>query len=274
MPGARGLRLRVCTWGQARPDRPPILILHGYLEQGYAWDAVAGRLAGQVIAPDHRGHGLSEHVGAGGFYHFWDYVGDVDSLVQQLGGTVDLVGHSMGGTMACLYAGTRPDQVRRLVLIEGVGPPDMVPLAVGRARSFLHALQEAPRHSILADVNAAAARMRRFNPKLPETTALTLARRTTRPVDGGVIWTWDPLHRATSPVPFDPALFRHWLKAITAPTLYIDGAESRFRPPDTGDRLEHIANVQRLTIPRAGHLVHHDTPEALAEAINRWLEAA
>jgi pimeloyl-ACP methyl ester carboxylesterase len=90
----RALRLRICEWGEGNPTT---VILHGYLEQAAAWDAVAQRLAGRVVAPDHRGHGLSEHVGRGGFYHFWDYVSDVDALIATLDQSVILIGHSMGG---------------------------------------------------------------------------------------------------------------------------------------------------------------------------------
>ena len=148
----------------------------------------------------------------------------------------------------------------------------MVPLAVGRSRSFLKALAEPPSHRVLDSVQAAAERMRRFNPKLSAQLALSLADRITRPVEGGVTWTWDPLHRSPSPVPFDPALFGRWLDAIASPTLYIEGEQSQFKPPDTDARLERISGVQRQTIPNAGHLVHHDAPAALAAAISGWLE--
>jgi pimeloyl-ACP methyl ester carboxylesterase len=272
--GARGLRLRVCKWGQPTPGRLPVVVLHGYLEQGFAWDAVANELTGEIYAPDQRGHGLSGHVGAGGFYHFWDYVGDLDALTKQLGGQIDLVGHSMGGTVACLYAGTRPEAVRKLVLIEGLGPPNFVPLALARSRQFLNHLQTPPVNKPLASIQAAAARMTRHNPRLDPELALRLADRiTTAQPDGTVLWTWDALHRATSPVPFDPAAFVTWLASIEAPTLYIDGGESRFQIPDTNDRLRHIRGAQRLQIAAAGHLVHHDAPKPLATAIDMWLGA-
>ena len=171
-----GLRLCVCRWRpEAERAAPPVLILHGFLEQGFAWDAVARQLVAalgrNVVAPDHRGHGRSEHVGAGGFYHFWDYVGDVQAVVDHLGGVVDLVGHSMGGTMAALYAGSRPETVRRLALLEGFGPPDVEEQALDLARAFLRTRDRPPRHPIMADVAAAAERMRRYNPSLDVATS-------------------------------------------------------------------------------------------------------
>src|SRR5690606_17454861 len=118
-------------------------------------------LPGRVIAPDQRGHGLSEHVGRGGFYHFWDYVSDLDALVGSLERPVDLVGHSMGGTVACLYASLRPEAVRRLVLVEGLGPPDASGELLRRPRRFLDDRHRGPVHAPLDDVADGVRRMLR-----------------------------------------------------------------------------------------------------------------
>ena len=274
--GPSGLRLRLCEWGAGEHTT---VILHGFLEQGAAWDAVARQLSGRVLAPDHRGHGLSEHVGRGGFYHFWDYVSDLDALLEaEADGPVDLIGHSMGGTIACLFAATRPERVRRLVLVEGLGPPDMSSLRLAMARTSLQHQRSPPRHRGLASPEAAAERMRRYNPSLAEETALRLARRTTRqtvPDDPAVdpahpgpwTWTWDPLHRARSPRAFEADTFGTFLEAIEAPTLVVDGARSRFRPSDGESRRERLRDAQHVEIPDAGHLIHHDAPGALAAVV-------
>jgi pimeloyl-ACP methyl ester carboxylesterase len=264
-----------------------VLILHGFLEQGAAWHEVATRLSRRVIAPDHRGHGQSGHVLPGGFYHFWNYVSDVDGIIDVLGGNVDLVGHSMGGTIASLIAACRPDKIRRLVLVEGLGPPDLRGHAVERARAFLDHLAEPRRHPAFTNVAAAAQRMRQYNPRLSEWNAMRLATRITRPVreddtdvlppirDGYVTWTWDPQHRGRTPNPFDADLHKMFLAEIRAPTLLIDGGASRFRlsPEDHAKRVAAIANHESHVVPNAGHLVHHDAPEALADAIGRFLDA-
>jgi pimeloyl-ACP methyl ester carboxylesterase len=271
--GPRALPLRVCEWGGDRGGTP-VVVLHGFLEQGAAWDAVAGRLGRRVVAPDQRGHGRSGHVGTGAGYPFWDYVGDLDGLVEHLGGVVDLVGHSMGGTVAALFAGARPESVRRLVLVEGLGPPDATAEAVERGRAFLASLRDPPRHGAVASVDEAAERIRRGVPSLSIAEARALAERTLRSEDGGFRWTWDASHRGRSPVPFQTVLFGAFLTEIRCPVLLIDGENSMFRiKPDLAERRAKVPHAVHVGIPGAGHLVHHDAPEALAAAITSFLEA-
>lgn len=281
--GPKGLELALCRWGAPVDGRPPVVLLHGYLEQGAAWQAVAEQLSGELIAADHRGHGRSEHVGAGGYYHFWDYVSDLDALVSHLGGQVDLVGHSMGGTIATLFAGARPDRVRRLVLAEGLGPPDTTAMAVEHGRQYLDALASPPRHRPLADLEDAARRLSRWARHLDPERARTLARRVTRPAraedvapdtvlqPGALVWTWDPLHRSRSPRPFSEAQFAHFVKAWTGPTLVLDGAASGFLVQAQASRRAWLSHATHLEIPGAGHLLHHDAPDATAAAIEHFL---
>jgi pimeloyl-ACP methyl ester carboxylesterase len=268
------LVLEVCEWGQ-RHEGLPLVILHGYLEQAAAWGRVAPLLGRRVLAPDHRGHGRSEHVGVGGFYHFWDYVGDLDGFIESIGGPVDLVGHSMGGTIACLYAGCRPEQVRRLVLVEGLGPPDGAAEAVTRARRFLADLRDPPRHRTMVDADEAARRMREWNPALGADEVRELARRTVvpSPSGSGVVWSWDARHRMRAPVPFQSALFLKFLAEINAPTLAIDGASSPFAAADLAERRAAIRSCRHVVMP-GGHLLHHEDPVTLAGHIRSFLEEA
>lgn len=271
--GPSGIPLRLSTYNDDAPGRP-LVILHGFLEQGAAWQWVAAHLNRTVHAPDHRGHGLSGHLGPGGFYHFWDYVSDLDLLLRQLSpdAPVDLLGHSMGGTIASLYAGSRPERVHRLVLVEGLGPPDTSHSLLPRARRFLMHRREPPTHTPMKDVEEAAYRMRRHNPLLGEDRALRLATRITRqnPHGDGLIWTWDPRHRSRNPRPFVEAHFSEFLAAIPCPTLTVDGSRSGF---PGAERAVHLPNATTATLD-AGHLVHLDAPEALAKAIESHLGPA
>jgi pimeloyl-ACP methyl ester carboxylesterase len=273
--GARGLWLAVHHWGPEAGR--PVVILHGFLEQGPAWGAVARALAPRrVVAPDHRGHGRSGHVGAGGFYHFWDYVADVDALLDALGeGPVDLVGHSMGGTLAVLVAACVPEKVRRLVLVEGLGPPDGSPRALEQARAALRHRRRPPRHRPVDGPDDAVQRMRKGNPDLPAHRAPDLARHLIRPAGETWSWTWDPLHRARSPQAFSAAGFRTFLAAVEAPVLLVDGATSPYQHiPDLDDRRAALQDARVHTLADTGHHPHHTCPAVLADLIREHLDGS
>jgi pimeloyl-ACP methyl ester carboxylesterase len=272
--GPRGLRLRLREHGPV--DGPPVVVLHGYLEQSAAWDDVALRLTGRrVVAPDHRGHGRSEHVGPGGFYHFWDYVADAVSVLDDLGPPLDLVGHSMGGSIAALVAAVAPERVRSLVLIEGLGPPDGDDGAVRQARQALAHRLDPPTHRPVRDLDEAVERMRRANPDLPPQTARRMAVRAVDPTpDGQLLWSFDPLHRARSPQAFSARAFRAFLRAIRAPTLLIEGGASPVsRIPDLDERRDCLPDARRVILDGVGHNPHHTAPDQLAALILEHLDA-
>ena len=122
----RGVRLHVRRWGN--PDAPMLFMLHGWMDVAASFQFVVDALGGdwQVIAPDMRGFGLSDWPVAergGGNYWFHDYLADLDALLDHYAptGQVNLVGHSLGANIVCLYAGVRPERVRRVVDLEGFG---------------------------------------------------------------------------------------------------------------------------------------------------------
>jgi pimeloyl-ACP methyl ester carboxylesterase len=291
---AGGLSLAVCRWGPdpSASGPPAVVVVHGFLEQAAAWDTVAqglvAALGRPVVAADLRGHGLSDWAGPDSHYAPWDYVADLAAVVAQLPGPPpDVLGHSLGGTTASRLAGTAPGSLRRLVLVEGLGMPDTREAFAHRTERFLAGRAQAPRHGQFDDPAEAAARMRSYNPGITEPAALALARRALRPVAAGDAhvtdpvagrwtWTWDPRHRARNPDVFDAALHRELLGRVRAPTLLVDGGASAFVLPDD-ERAARVAalrshaHVEEVTVPGAGHLVHHDAPDALVSAVARFL---
>jgi pimeloyl-ACP methyl ester carboxylesterase len=270
---AAGQRIRVREHGPQ--DGPIVVVLHGYLEQAAAWDAVAARLAGwRVVAPDHRGHGRSAHIAPGATYHFWDYVGDVVALIDQLGGPVRLVGHSMGGTMAALVAATAPDRVASLVLVEGLGPPDGEARAVDQARRALADRLVPPVHRPVPDVDAGTSRMMRANPDLSAETARRLAARILDPGPEGMQWSFDARHRARAPVAFSAVTFGRFLDAIACPTLLVDGGASPMQAlPDLAARRARLRHARHVVLDGVGHNPHHTCPERLAALLSEYLDA-
>lgn len=277
---AQGLRIHCLEWGHF--DGEPLILVHGYLDLADSWRAfVAALETGQpnlrVIAPDCRGHGDSGWIGAGGYYHFPDYVFDLDCVVRAHSlDSFTLIGHSMGGTISLLYAGTFPERVKKLVLIEGIGPLGMTfsdaPLKMEKWITELH--ERGRRHfREYTSLAAGASQLRQTNPRLSENTALEIARAAMKQNDRGKwIWKFDPLHRTTAPQPFYTAQALEFLRRIQCPVLLIDGEQSRqTRRTDKQERYEAIANHQRVTINGAGHMVHQDNPDQLADVVRDFI---
>ncbi len=265
-----GLSLCLCSWGN--PDDPLILCLHGFLDQGAAWSKVAEAIATSgfhFVAPDARGHGRSGHVGPGGAYHFTDYLVDIDGILADLGQRPRvLVGHSMGGTAASLYAGVRPDRMDSLVVVEGLGPVgDPLSDDIKRLRLHLDQMGNPPSHPVFATIDEAVDRMNRFNPGVDPAVAHSLAARILEEGEGGWRWRWDPLHRARFATAFLQDRYLRVLSQITVPTTLVVGDSSWYRSEELPAREAALPQwVDRISLT-GGHALHHDDPQALAKVI-------
>jgi pimeloyl-ACP methyl ester carboxylesterase len=281
-PGSRTLRLatgldyHLLEWGPS--GAPVVVMVHGFLDLAWAWAPLAERLAStyRVIAPDWRGHGDSDWIGAGGYYHFMDYVADLDDVVAQVSTEpVAVVGHSMGGSLALYWAGVRPARCRRIASREGLGPPELPGALPARTAAWIEAWKRARAKParVMASIAEAAARMQKHDPLLAEADAVALATHGTRPVDGGFAWKHDPLHLTQGPYPFRrDAAVEYW-RAITAPVLYVEGAVSTFRLPssETDARLGVMKDARRAVIEGAGHAIARHQPDALAAVLTQFL---
>jgi pimeloyl-ACP methyl ester carboxylesterase len=274
-----GMKLHVHRFEPANstPSGLTVLMIHGFLDSGATWDLVAEPLARAghtVLVPDLRGYGDSGRVGAGGYYHFPDYVGDVAALVEQINpARLALVGHSMGGTVASLYAGAVPARIERLVLLEGIGVPDAGPgAALSRMRAWLEDLRKLEVwQRPLASFEEAVERLARMHPTIARESIERRARQLVRTDASGVLrWANDPLHRTTSPTPFSAEAFKNFLRSITAPTLFVSGGKEGWRVPDESERLACIAKVEHIDLEGAGHMMHWKVPDAVAECLLRF----
>lgn len=276
----RGLELAWHEWGPE--DGPVVLCLHGFMDHGRAFDAMARALPDlRVVAPDMRGHGESGWIGAGGYYHFYDYFLDVRRLLARLGDPqLWIVGHSMGGSVAAGVASLVSEHVQGVLLLEGMGPPYSDPdLAAERLDRWVSALgtsvvdgDVARRRSARRRMPSRAEAVRRLrfaNPRLSEARAEALAESFTEPaMKGGWVWRFDPLHRTPSVKPFLEAEARALWGKIRSPCVSLFG-ERGFHPPDVEDRHRVLGAVTVGWIPEAGHNLHHEQPELVAEALRR-----
>ncbi|MFT7774745.1 alpha/beta fold hydrolase [Roseateles sp.] len=282
----RGLRHHMLRWGQPLPGRPPLVMVHGWMDVGASFQFVVDALGDdrEVIALDWRGFGLSETTGAD-CYWFPDYLGDLDALLDALSPTapVDLLGHSMGGNVVMSYAGVRPQRVRRLINLEGFGMPDTAAAAAPeRLARWLDELKEPPSlrpYATLADV---AERLMKNNPRLPAAKAAWLARHWARETPEGFQLNADPAHKLANPVLYRKAEVLACWQRIAAPTLWVEGSDdqltrfwgTRYPRDDFEARLSLVPALERAVLPDAGHMLHHDQPEALAALLEPFLAGA
>jgi pimeloyl-ACP methyl ester carboxylesterase len=258
----------------SRDGRRTVLLLHGFLDSARTFEMLAAPLARaglEVVAPDFRGFGQSGRVPAGGYYHFPDYVADVEGIVKFVAPErLFIVAHSMGGSVATLFCGARPERVEKLVTMEGLGPlaapPETAPDRMRRWLADLDRIERQPRP--LASLSDAVDRLAVTHPRVSREILATRAERlVVKQADGTLTWAWDPLHRSISPTPFSPEVYAAFLRQITCPTLFLHGGPNGWHPPDEEERLSHIAKLERVEISDAGHMMHWTKPAETAAAL-------
>jgi pimeloyl-ACP methyl ester carboxylesterase len=273
-----GIDCHYLEWDAAPSDHTVVLV-HGFLDSGWTFQPVAeARLAERyhLVAPDMRGHGESDRVGEGGYYHFMDYVADLSALVEVAGRRrVSLVGHSMGGSVVSYLAGAFPERFHRLVLLEGIGPPEDESPIVDRVQRWVRAWEKARKRetTVYPTIEDAAKRLMQTDPLLDAELARFLAERTTRPEDGGRRFMHDPLHLTRGPHPFRRAVMDEFHRRVACPTLLVDGALSHFRPAaEETERIRRLFDDARaVVLEGAGHMMTRHQPKALADLLVDFL---
>jgi pimeloyl-ACP methyl ester carboxylesterase len=286
----RGLDHHVLTWGD--PDAPKLFFVHGWMDVGASFQFLVDALRRDwyAIAPDLRGYGRTAWQPQG--YWFPDYVADVEALLDAFAPeeAVDLVGHSLGGNVLMHYAGVRPQRVRTLVSLEGFGIPAEAPdVAPAKFAKWLDALNAPPTFARYRSLAGVADRLQKNNRRLPRDRALFLAAHWAEVApDGTARLLSDPRHKLPFPTVYRiEEVFAVWNR-ITAPVLWVAAGDSDIPawlndPPEEGSAADGLAGIRRrlaqvptarlATIADAGHMVHHDQPEAVATAIESFLAA-
>ena len=284
----RGLQYHVRVWGEPKPDEPPLVLLHGWMDVAASFQFMVDALRQDrfVIAPDWRGFGLTASGGADSFW-YPDYLADLDALLAHFSPDqpVNLVGHSMGGNMAMLYAGVRPERVLRLINLEGFGlPATQADEAPGRLTRWLDEVKQHNSGTLslktYPSLQAVARRLMKNNPYVSEDKLLWLAGHWSAELSPGQ---WTILGEAAHKV-INPQLYRvdemlAIFRAIQAPVLMVEASDASmthwwrgsFTLAEHRQRLHHVARLEIVTLPDCGHMLHHDQPEALAGLIERFI---
>jgi pimeloyl-ACP methyl ester carboxylesterase len=275
----RGLRYHVRRWS-AR-GAPKMVLLHGWMDVSASFQFLVDALQRDwdVYAPDWRGYGLTEW-GRADCYWFPDYLADLDALLAHIdpGNPVNLVGHSLGGNVAALYAGARPERVARLANLEGFGmAPTRPEQAPTRYARWLDELRDPPRLRPYASFAELAQRLQEGNPRLSRSKAEFLAQHWGKQVESQVVLRGDPAHKIVNPVLYRYDEVHACWQSVSAPVLWIEGADSEtpkrlgLSPAGLEERRAAFRDLRYAAVPDAGHMLHHDQPEAVARLLDTFL---
>jgi len=284
----RNLQYHVQVWGEPSPDKTPLVMVHGWMDVAASYQFVVDALSHDhyVIAPDWRGYGRTP---SGNVDNFWfpDYMADLDFLLDHYAPDrpVNLVGHSLGGNVVMLYAGVRPERIRRLVNLEGFGMPATTPdMAPARYAKWMDELKKLHRGELdmkaYDAVSGVARRLMKTNPRLSPDKANWLAEHwAEQNADGKWTILGQPAHKVISAHLYQQEEVLALYRRLTMPVLAVEASDNsldlwwkgKFTLEQYHERIKNVPNVEIGYIPDAGHMMHHDQPELLAAMIERFI---
>ncbi len=268
----------------ALPDAPPLLLAHGWMDVGASFQRFVDALATEreVIALDWRGFGGSKAAPTDSYW-FYDYYADLDAVIDYISpnAPIDLLGHSMGGNIAMIYAGTCPRRIRRLINVEGFGLAQTQPAeAPARLAKWLSELKTPVSIRTFASLEEVAAHLMKRSPHMDEAFAVWLAAEwAERRADGRWHVRADAVHKRVNPILYRcDEVLAAW-KNIEAQVLWVEGdkveqtplASGRYSREEFEARMKKIKALERLRINECGHMVHLEQPGRLAEAVESFL---
>lgn len=274
------LKLHYADWGNE--DAPPLLLVHGGRDHCRSWDwtAEALRKDWHVIAPDLRGHGDSAWSPEGN-YNMQAYIYDLAQLIHQLKlAPVTIVSHSLGGNICLRYTGLYPENVRKIVAIEGLGPSpsrleerrktpwqDHFRKMIDDKRGL--AGRQPKRYDSLEQ---AYARMKEENSFLTAEQARHLTiNGIARNEDGTYSWKFDNYLRVWESVDITHEQVAELWSNISCPTLLLYGEKSWASNPAEDGRIQHFKHADVKMFPEAGHWLHHDQFDLFIETLQDFL---
>ena len=289
----------------------PLVLVHGWMDVGASWQFMVDAFDSEflrgrpVIALDWRGFGLTGPLGIPALdsldalgacspsdsFWFADYLADLDFLLDfvaaEFGSAqVDLIGHSMGGNIAMLYAGIRPNRIRRLINLEGfglkAGQPEEAP---GRYATWMDGLKKLHQGDMAlqsyTSVNAVARRLMKTNPRLSLDKADWLAHRWARQDATSGQWhvQGHAAHKISGALVYRLEEILAIYRCISAPVLSVQASDDSlafwwkgsYTLADYFERLALVPQAQTATLADTGHMLHHDQPQALAELVASFL---
>lgn len=272
---ANGLSFAAKMWGAV--DKPPILALHGWMDNAGTFDELAPLLSDyQICAVDMAGHGLSDHRAPGAHYYMSDYVCDAIAMADSLNWqSFTLLGHSLGANVSLMLAGTFPERIDKLLLIEGFGSPSRNPVAAPnelRSAIIKMGVYKPDRQPVYDDYEKVISKRMDGATKVNRRASEMLCKRGIKEVPGGWSWRSDPRLRYSSPLRFSEEEVWAFIANVSAPTLLITGEQGLpLELMGFSSRQAKHTDLLLECIPGRHHLHLEGEAGAVAELMNKFL---
>jgi pimeloyl-ACP methyl ester carboxylesterase len=274
------------------PNSKPIVLIHGLRDSARSLTHIASKLAHKyyVLLPELRGHGGSQRFHS---YNMPDFLGDLYHIVDRFtDGTCALLGHSLGGHIASKYAALFPEQIKSLILVEGLGPPnqknlcDSDELQTYRSTLISRSIKANTVSKPMLNLEEAINRLRLNNSRLGEAKAKEIAEFLTTSSKGALTWNFDPKANGVF-IGTSYAENEKFWRQITCPSCIVSGALSyeywgkdsstnnrpaRFQEGEMEGRVANFRETEHHWFDKSGHMVHYDEPDRLADLCNNFLE--
>lgn len=258
----KGIEIAGQEWGAENGE--PVLALHGWLDNSASFAYLAPQIVEQnpdlrIIAVDLPGHGLSGHWPEYHHYHLWAGVEDIEHIADGLNlSTFHLVGHSMGAAISALYAGTFPDRLKSLVLIEAIGPMpgsvDEVPERLADAVNKMKAHEPSQRFN--KDKDAFVKARMSGMVKLKRAASEAIIERSLIQTDEGYAWRNDKRVMLPSMMRLPEEVVQSFLKKIKAPLCGVYAKDGMLGESTVQPRWDCISSKKQIHWLSGGHHLH------------------
>lgn len=280
-----GLKHCIHLWGD--PKAPMLFLVHGFLGTGEGFEFLCRHLSQNFfcIAPDLRGFGKTEYSSNPLGYFFYEYLADLHILLHHYSpqAPVRVLGHSMGGNIVSLYAGTYPNRVGYFVNVEGFGIRDAPPSeGPERLRKWIDATQSEASFSLTPSLEKFKERLLARYPRIESSILEFMAHNLVNQVgDNQVRLKADPKHKWPNPYIYRLENIYPFLEKITAKVLLVYSKDSIIKEwfgNKTGaeqmlmERLSHYPkDSKHMVFSECGHMIHLEKPKELAEEVGLFL---
>ena len=258
------------VWGE--PGGLPVIGLHGWLDNAATFDLIGPKLENvHLVALDLPGHGLSDHLSAGG-YSLWQQAATVLQVADDLGWErFALLGHSMGGIISCILSGTLPERIIGAAMIDGMlpvtGEPEDAPGQMARFFKASQALSGKRKPSYDSAAKAISARVLGGTSSISRGAATILAERGLMPHEGSLTWRTDPQLMLPSPLRLTQQHAIAFAEAIVTPTCVVLADQGVMaKRAQLIERIKSFAHIQTHQLV-GGHHLHLEEPAAQVASI-------